>query len=279
MYDRILVAVDGSSSSMHALQQTFRINRDNILVIAVAPPYAGDLRMVGVKNIESLLRGPCDKALSEASSLAEKEGVFINTACVFGEPHSTIVDVAQAEDCELIVLGKHDPDFLEVALMGSVAGRVIGYSPIDVLVVPEGAVIEWNRILLASDGSEFSKKATVKAMELAKSYGAELEVVSVLDLAPEFYAGSPELAEELAREANKCVIDVETQASAMNVSPHCMVREGKAYKAILDVAKEQKIDLIVVGSHGRTGLKRLLMGSVTERVINHAPCPVLVAKG
>jgi len=56
------------------------------------------------------------------------------------------------------------------------------------------------------------------------------------------------------------------------------VREGVAWETIAGLAREQKIEMIIMGSHGRTGLKRLLMGSVAEKVIGHAPCPVLVAR-
>lgn len=278
MYKRLLVAVDNRSPSMHALQQAFQIAPDRLLVVSVAPPYEGDLRMVGVKNIESLLRGPCDKAIQEAHQLARKAGVSIRTACMFGEPYSTIVDTAQDHGCDLIILGKHGPDLIELALANSVTGRVIGHSTVDVLVIPEGAIVRWNRILLATDGSGFSRKATTRAMELAKSRGAELAVVSALDLNPEFYAEAPELAERLEQDAHQCVLAVQQQAEEIGIRPQCTVRQGDAFKAILNAAKELSADMIVMGSHGRKGLKRWIMGSVTEQVINHAPCPVLVAK-
>jgi nucleotide-binding universal stress UspA family protein len=278
MYTRLIVAVDNRSPSMHALKQAFGIARDPIRVISVAPPYEGDLRMVGVSDIESLLRGPCDKAIREAEALARKEGAAIQTACVFGEPHAAIVETAQDEHCDLIVLGKQGPDLLELALANSITGRVIAQSPVDVLVVPEGAEIRWNRILLATDGSGFSQKATERAMALARHHHAELGVVSALDLNPEFYAEAPALAERLAQEANECVLEVRQKAEALGLKPSCSVRQGDAYKAILESAREQQADVIVLGSHGRKGLKRWFMGSVTEQVINHARCPVLVAK-
>jgi nucleotide-binding universal stress UspA family protein len=62
------------------------------------------------------------------------------------------------------------------------------------------------------------------------------------------------------------------------VRSESFIGEGEAYEAVVKVAKEQAVDVIVLGSHGRTGLRRLLMGSVTEKVIGYAPCPVLVVK-
>jgi nucleotide-binding universal stress UspA family protein len=278
MYERILVAVDGSSSSLHALRQAFRITRGPITALAVAPPYEGDLRLVGVKNLESLLTAPCDKALAEANRLAQQEQVPIKTLCEFGDPYVTISEVAESERCQLIVLGKSGPDLLQWALMGSVTGRVIGHTGLDVLVVPEGTIVGWKRILLATDGSEYSKRATARAMELCEVYGADLTVVSVLDFPPEFYVEAPELGERLSEEARHCVSEVRAQAEGRRLSPECLVRTGEPYKVIVTMAREKQADVIILGSHGRSGLKRLLMGSVTERVIGHAPCPVLVVK-
>ena len=72
--------------------------------------------------------------------------------------------------------------------------------------------------------------------------------------------------------------DVKNKAASEGVKAEGIVQEGEAYKNIIDIAGKKKAGAIIMGSHGRTGLKRLLMGSVTERVIGHAPCPVLVVK-
>ncbi len=74
------------------------------------------------------------------------------------------------------------------------------------------------------------------------------------------------------------VADVKKQADAAGVRTETFVGEAEAYQAVNNLAREQKADMIVLGSHGRTGLRRLLMGSVTEKVIGYAPCPVLVVK-
>jgi nucleotide-binding universal stress UspA family protein len=75
------------------------------------------------------------------------------------------------------------------------------------------------------------------------------------------------------------VAEVVTRAQSRNIPTTGLVLEGTPYRAIVDLAQKEKSSLIVMGSHGRTGLTRLLMGRVTERVIGHAPCPVLVVKG
>ena len=143
---------------------------------------------------------------------------------------------------------------------------------------PEERRIGWKKIVLATDGSKHSALATERAIAFAKSYGGELKVVSVVDVPAEFYAEAPQAVEDLVRKAKGFVADVKKQAEAAGVKAETFVGEAEAYEAITNLAKEQKANMIVMGSHGRTGLRRLLMGSVAEKVIGYAPCPVLVVK-
>lgn len=277
-YKKILVAVDGSDTSLHALKESFRLVANWITVVSVAPPYEGDLRLVGVKNAEALRREPCGTALAKSQEIADSAGASIKTVCAIGELHEGIVDLAEKENCDLIVMGAKGHGLLERLLMGSVTRRVIGYSPIDVLVVPPQAAIGWQKMLLATDGSPDSLRAAEKALDLAQAYGGELKVLSVLDLPPQFLEGNPGISLEAPKEI-KGVAELETQAQARGVKIEILMRQGTPYQVITDLARDEKMGLIIMGSHGRTGLQRLLMGSVTERVIGHAPCPVLVVKG
>lgn len=277
-YKKILVGVDGSDTSLHALKESFRLGTNWITVISVAPPYEGDLRLVGVKNAEALRREPCETAQAKAQELADAAGAFIKTVCVVGEPHEEIVDLAETGNCDLIVMGAKGHGLLERLLVGSVTRRVIGFSDQDVLVVPLAASIGWGRMLLATDGSPDSLRAAARALDLAKAYGGELKAVSVLDLPPQLYEGNVGLLTEVPQEPPG-LPEVEAKAREMGVKIEILVRTGIPYEVITELAREEKMDLIIMGSHGRTGLKRLLMGSVTERVIGHAPCPVLVVKG
>jgi nucleotide-binding universal stress UspA family protein len=175
-------------------------------------------------------------------------------------------------------MGRRGVHHLERSLIGSVTARVIGHTQRDVLVVPNNTVIGWKKIVLATDGSKHSSLATEKAISFAQSYGGELRVVSVADVPSEFYAEAPQAVDDLVKKAKGYVAGVKKQAEAAGVSAETFVGESEAFEAITRLAKEQKADMIVIGSHGRTGLRRLLMGSVAEKVIGHAPCPVLVVK-
>jgi len=131
---------------------------------------------------------------------------------------------------------------------------------------------------LPTDGSKYSEAATEKAIDFAKSYGGEIKAVSAVDVTEEFMTQAPAAVESLIKKAKETVEDVKKKANSEGVKAEGIVQEGEAYIVITDLAKKENADIIIMGSHGRTGLKRLLMGSVTEGVIGHSPCPVLVVK-
>lgn len=280
-YRKILVAVDSSESSKNALHQAFKLANEEkcwITVTSVVPPYEGEIEILGVKDIRAALRKPCEDALAEVQKIARTERMLVKTVCEEGEVYERIVDLADAENCDVIVMGRRGLRRIERTLIGSVTARVIGHTQRDVLVVPNGTTVGWKTIVLATDGSKYSAAAAERAIAFAKSYGGELKVLSVVDVPAEFYAEAPQAVEDLVRKAKGFVADVKKQAEAAGVPTETFVGEAEAYQAVNNLAQEQKADMIVLGSHGRTGLRRLLMGSVTEAVIGHASCPVLVVK-
>ena len=280
-YRKILVAFDGSESSKNALRQAFKLANEEkcwITVTSVVPPYEGDIDLTGVKDIIASLRRPCEDALREAEKIAETERALIKTVCEEGEVYERIVDLADAENCDIIVMGRRGRHHLERILVGSVTARVIGHSQRDVLVVPKDTQVGWKKIVFATDGSKYSAVAIDKAIAFAQSYGGELIVVSVVDVPAEFYAEAPKAAEDMIHKAKEYVAEVKKKALAAGVKAETYVGEAEAYEAITNLAKDRSANMIIIGSHGRTGLRRLLMGSVAEKVIGLAPCPVLVVK-
>ena len=280
-YRKILVAVDGSPSGFHALRESFKLASDEkswITVIAVTPSVEGDLELVGVRDIKAAMKHPYEKALEVAREIANTERALIKTVMEEGEPYERIVDLADAENCDLIIMGRKGTRHLDRTLMGSVTARVIGHSRRDVLVVPDGCEIGWKKILMATDGSRYSKRAAERAIDFARSYGGELRIVSVVDVPSEFYAEAPNAVDDMVAKAKEHVKDVRTDAESSGVKAEGFVGEGEAYQIITDLAGKEDVNVITMSSHGRTGLKRLLMGSVAEKVIGHSPCPVLVVR-
>lgn len=280
-YSKILVPVDGSRASKNALRQAFKLPSDEkkwITVVAIDPPYQGDLALVGVSNIKEVLKGPGEKILAEAQEIAKAEGAIIKTRLEEGEAFKKIIDVAEEEGYDLIMMGRRGITRLERALMGSVTAKVIGHFKGKILVVPRDSSLGWRNILVTTDGSKYSDAAVDEAINYAKSYAGALKIASVVDVTEEFLAIAPALVEKMINKAKKNLEDAKNRAQQAGIDAETFVREGEPYKVIVELATQLHADTIVLGSHGRTGLTRIFMGSVTARVIGYAPCPVMVVK-
>lgn len=135
------------------------------------------------------------------------------------------------------------------------------------------------KILLATDGSLFSEAALREAINISKVCTAKLYVLSVIEVNPEYETLAPQLVEKAEEETRQLLESVKECAAKEGVECETIVHEGEEpYQFIVEEAETQQVDMIVMGRHGRKGLKRLLMGSVTAKVIGHAPCSVLVVK-
>jgi nucleotide-binding universal stress UspA family protein len=136
------------------------------------------------------------------------------------------------------------------------------------------------RILLATDLSSASEAATDQALQLARDLRAELLVVSVIDPSPALGA-VPAVARmdqrRAARELAAQTIVVKGRRSGVSV--RFLVWEGEPGPAIIEAAVAETADLLVVGTHGRGRFERLVLGSVSDHVVRHAPCPVLIVRG
>lgn len=279
-YRKILVAYDGSPSARNALAEACRLAKADkswIKVLAVLPTYEGDLELIGVSRIGETISGPGQTLLSEAKAIADAADVHVLTNMAQGEPYDRIVHVADDENCDLIIMGRRGLTHLDRGLMGSVTARVIGHTPKDVLVVPKTATIDWGHLLLATDGYPCSDSAVAKAIDIAKERESKLTAISVAYTNDEISALAPEAVNALIRHAQGLLNNVKEHATHEGVALEAVVREGDPAEAILGLASERDASLIVMSSHGRKGLSRLLMGSVTEQVIGLGECPVLVS--
>jgi len=281
-YRKILVSLDGSESGRNALVQSFALARDEkcwLTAATVVPGVEGDLELVGLGDVRAALRKPGEAILSQARELAETERVPLKTVLAEGEAWERLVHLADDQRCDLIVMGRRGLRRLERVMMGSVTARVIGHTASDVLVVPQGTALSFKRILVATDGSPTSAAGADHAVNVAASYGGELVALSVVDLPDDAFAEAPKVAEQLLEKAQGYVAAVKARADAAGVPCTVATLEGPVHDVVTRIARERQAGLIVTGSHGRTGLRRLLVGSVAEKVIGYAPCPVLVVKG
>jgi hypothetical protein len=276
---KLLVCVDDSPDSTGAITAGLALARSCrsklflLQVVEVIPAYelqGPDLMSLPTQpDLELLkLREKATRERLEAwQTEAAKQGidleirVHIDTAA-----YSGILEEAETIQPQLIIMGRHGRTALGRMVMGSVTAKIIGHSHFNVLVVPEQATLDFHRLLIASDGSPFSDAAWEEALSIARIAGSSLLAVSVArdDSA---VSRTEETLQRLQAAAAQAGVPLETQ-----------ILRGRPFEAILNAAAMKQVDLIILGSHGRTGLKRLLLGSVAERVIGLASCPVLVAK-
>ena len=148
---------------------------------------------------------------------------------------------------------------------------------------PQKGALKLTSILVPTDFSTSSKKALLYAVALARKFGAKLTLLHIVEPAatPDFALAFP-LAIENDRVTLECKRQLQRIAREENLDPELvekiLVRQGRAYDEITSAAKSLKVDLIVISTHGYTGLKHVFMGSTTERVVRHASCPVLVVR-
>jgi nucleotide-binding universal stress UspA family protein len=154
--------------------------------------------------------------------------------------------------------------------------RVI--SPADRAPVPPRPGEAIHRVLLATDLSPASDRATVEAFALSRALGAELVIVSVID--PEAKSAGPHLARMDQRRAarEQAALALVGEGRRAGIQVQFLVWEGDPGPAIVDAAAAESADLIVVGTRGRNRVERAVLGSVSDHVIRHAACPVLIVR-
>ncbi len=266
--EKLLLATDRSDYSEGAVREA----------ISLAATCAAELYAVSVIEINpeyetfgtDIIEKEEKEAMAYFESLKErarKEGVTCQTILrESGDPHRLIVEEAEKKKADMIIIGRHGRKGLAKVLMGSVVGKVIGNAPCNVLVVPRAARIEFRNILAATDGSAHGNAAVSSAIEIARRCGSHIIALSSYFLDNDL------------EEARTNVNNAMKEARKEGMSVEGITPRGRPHDAIVETAGGRAVDLIVMGAYGKTGLKKLLMGSSTEKVIGLAGCAVLVAR-
>jgi len=269
--EKLLLTSDRSEFSEGAIREAINLAKtcsSKLYVISVAEEpdireFADSYPLVATEKLERDTR----VHLESLKERAEKEGVVCEIIERRGpKTYEYIIDEAGKNNVEMIIMGRRGRTGLMRLMMGSVTARVIGHSPCKVLVVPRAARINFEKILIPTDGSIFSELASREAISIAKRTGSSLIVLSVAK------------KDENLSLAEASVGMVKEVAEKEGIKVEAVTLKGEPHEVIVNAAEKKNAGFIVVGSHGRTGLEKLLMGSVTERVIGHAGCPILVVR-
>jgi nucleotide-binding universal stress UspA family protein len=235
-----------------------------------------------------VIRGLVDDAeagMTAAVAEAKKLGASrVSSRIIDGQPWAKVVECAELDPAiDLVVIGTHGRTGLSRVFLGSVAEMVVRHAPCSVLAIPKGGgTAPFARVLCAIDFSPSSRQALELAVGLARAPKASATLLHVIE-PPRLYAEEPvalEVDPGLGARSQQLLEQWGADlAKKYPVAVASRVRLGRAGTQILAmVGEENAFDLIALGSHGRTGISRMLMGSVAERVVRHAGRPVLVAR-
>lgn len=268
-FENIVLSTDGTDVSAGAVRVALKLGKQcgsRLTVMHMARTYPG----YAMFNPTAV--GDEEKRAQEVLDKVEKQA---GTACVncvpvmrYGEePVREIASQVEESGADLLIMGRRGVHWLERLMLGEAAARVIGHVDRSVLVVPKDADMWSKGILLAVDGSRHADVAAMSAGFLARRGGLPVTVATV--------CASDDLSCDIVKPIADRVRDL---LAADGVSARSVVLEGRPADQIVQAARANDCDLIVVGCQGRTGLDRLLMGSVSQQVVVQAACPVLVVK-
>lgn len=231
---------------------------------------------------EELLEEQAQQAVDEVGALARRHlSGSVETAVEWGIPFDTIVDYAEQHDVDLIAMGTHGRSGLQRVLLGSVAEKVLRASSVPVLMVPPAAdtadigVERYENVLLPTDGSEGAEIATDWGITLASIHDAAVHAVYSIDA--NRFGGDVDRIDiygALERVGREAIESIREATRSADLSGTGTLGSGPATRVILSHADEHDVDLIVMGTHGRSGVERYLIGSVTEGVVRNASVPV-----
>lgn len=298
MYKKLLVTLDGSRLSESILPHArilarkfdlpvdlLRVVESEVIAVAVNPK-----RNYSQSDAEQDLRTASTNYLEGiAESFANSRKVSCSTRV--GDPAEVIIEKADEEDGTLVAMSTHGRSGTQRWYLGSIADKVLHASKSPMLLVKgkedtahnDEATI--NRIIVPLDGSPLAEKALPHATAAAKALDAEINMVRVYSLITNVYYGEgympnfEEIADRVREEAGDYL---ETKISELTTAGvkhgDGIIKEGDAAAKIIELAQGTPNSLIVICSHGRTGISRWVLGGTADRIVRHSGDPVLVIR-
>jgi nucleotide-binding universal stress UspA family protein len=290
MFSRILVPLDGSALAESALslaEQFIEGSEGRLILLRVVPYFT--VLAADPLLYEEMNRLGEDEALAYLRSIRNElpDPGKADIVCQVGSAADSILQYSMENDVDLIVMSSHGRSGINRWVYGSVAERIMSQAPCPTLIInarqssQEGAP---SKILVPLDGSGLAEQALHPALDLAQLLDAELYLLSVTT--------SGELRIETASEAgafadieNGEVVkakdylqDLAENLDYQKVNYDVEIASGSVAEAIMDYAAENGMELIIMSSHGRTGLKRWVYGSVAEKVLRGACCATMIVR-
>jgi len=289
----IIAGCDLSAPSDHAVERAIGIaelHRAKLVLVHAQPADApiaevDNTILAQLGEVSAAIRA--EEALRLADKLAEIQALGLGASVIsrIGPPDEVLAAAAHDEAADLIVVGTHGHTGISRFLLGSVATTIIRRAPCDVLVVHGDPVrAAFHKPLVASDFSPAAAKALAHTANVLPP-GTPIEVVHAWQLPAGSWGatllGQARFPWSTVRDA--VLASAKTQADKLVAEHdgglHVELVQGPPAQVITETAGRGGYDLIVVGAHGHRGFRRLLLGSVAESTVHHAPCSVLVVHG
>jgi nucleotide-binding universal stress UspA family protein/nitrite reductase/ring-hydroxylating ferredoxin subunit len=254
-HQRILFGTDGSATAATAERRA----------IQLAKALAADLLIVSAHGEED--GAATEVTLKRSLEAAQQEGLEAKSIAKPGDPASVILDVADEEEIDLIVLGDRGMGETRRVFLGGVSDRVSHYSPCDLLIVRTStpgatAADRYHRLLMATDGTVTSFTCATRGFELARALGARPALI---------YVGERKTGQYVLRETA-------TQLAKNPNEVESIVVDGDPADRICEIAQSGEFDLVIVGNKGMAGARRFLLGSVPNKISHESKTDVLIAQ-
>ncbi len=260
--------------------------RDTLLEDAAAESSASST------DPRAVLEAQIRERLDDLADRMALEGIPTEVAVGFGPASDTIIRMAQDAGCDLIAMSTRGRGVVESGLLGSVTYKVMHESPIPVLAItPERAAEQWgmdygiNNVVVPLDGSEFAETVISYSATLARSMKLKVSLLRVVHIDSIIYSDSnwlgdrlTEVEAEVMNEAEEYLAGVGERLRSSGLEVKEEVRRGKASSEISDYAQTLGHSIVTLTTHGRSGVSRLVLGSVAEAVVRESGDPVLVVR-
>jgi len=272
MYETILIPTDGSDVAVTAAKTAF----------ALAGQFDADVHALHVLDTEAGDTAYGEDVVQAVTDAAREVEIETTTAVVEsdGPVHRRIIEYAANHDIDSIVMGTHGRMSLGQHVLGSVAERTLREAPLPVITVHEDTVVptDIEQILVPTDGSESANAAAEHALEFASATGASVHTVHVVDASDIESDENGAIHDALEESGRRAIGAVVESGREQDLHIEASVLSGIPHQAIRDYADANDVDYIFMGTHGRTGVSRYLLGSVTERVVRLTDVPVVSLK-
>ncbi|QFU84618.1 universal stress protein [Natronorubrum aibiense] len=276
MFERLFVPTDGSGPATAALELAVKLAPDSATVhlLYVDEDHADATDRPGEVGTD---------ILAHAREIATTAGASVESDVRRGTPRDRILEYADEHDTDLIVMGSHGRRRVGRLALGDETQGVVRDAPMPVLVVRASddirKIYPYDRVLVPTDGSEHATAALEHGIETAADVGATLHLLSVVNITR--YGSDAEtdrLVAHLEANARTALDTAAATATERGVDVRTAVTVGTVHREIVSYADREGVDLLVLGTHGRSGVDRELLGSVTERVLRLAPAPVFTVR-